>query len=110
MAESFGVNGYACSCECAAGDVFRERLILALADGRTKPDHDVAADVSADHLALVEAALRARMNDGLGPRHKGSQPRVAAAVLQARIARKTRQKPAAGSTHSLCRKMAEALG
>ena len=50
------------------------------------------------------------MNDGLVPRHKGSQPRVADSVLQARIARKTQQKPAAGSTHSSCRKMAEALG
>jgi hypothetical protein len=32
--------------------------------------------------------------DGLDPQHKGSQPRVADAALQARIARKTQQKPA----------------
>ncbi len=48
--------------------------------------------------------------DGLDPRHKGSQPRVADAALQARIARKTQQKPSDGSTHWSCRKMAEALG
>ena len=44
------------------------------------------------------------------PRHKGSQTRVATAVVQARIARKTQQKPSDGSTHWPCRKMAEALG
>src|SRR6185436_6032280 len=47
---------------------------------------------------------------GLDPRHKGSQPRVANAAVQARIARKTQQKPSDGSTHWSCRKMAEALG
>jgi len=39
--------------------------------------------------------------DGLDPRHKGSQPRVADAVVQARIARKTQQKPADDRQHSL---------
>ena len=38
--------------------------------------------------------------DGLDPRHKGSQPRVADAAVQARIARKTQQKPTDGS-HAL---------
>src|SRR5579862_7212381 len=46
---------------------------------------------------------------GLDPRHKGSQPRVANAAMQARIARKTLQKPGDGSTHWSCRKMAQAL-
>ena len=48
--------------------------------------------------------------DGLDPLHKGSQPRVADAAVQARIARKTQQKPMDGSTHWSCRKMAAALG
>lgn len=47
---------------------------------------------------------------GLGPRHKGSQPRVPNAAVQARIARKTQQKPSDGCTHWSCRKMAAALG
>ena len=47
---------------------------------------------------------------GLDPRHKGSQPRVATAVMQARIARKRQQNPSDGSTHWPCRKMADALG
>ena len=46
---------------------------------------------------------------GLDPRHKGSQPRVANAAVQARIARRTQEKPADGSTHWSCRKMAQAL-
>jgi hypothetical protein len=41
---------------------------------------------------------------------KGSQPRIADAKVQARIARKTQQKPADGSTHWSCRKLAKALG
>src|SRR5260370_10069050 len=47
---------------------------------------------------------------GVDPRHKGSQPGVANAAGQARIARKTQQKPADGSTHWSCRKMAEGVG
>jgi len=47
---------------------------------------------------------------GLDPRHKGSQPRVADAKVQARIARKTQQKPSDGSTHWSCRKLAKVLG
>src|SRR6185312_4154256 len=43
-------------------------------------------------------------------RHKGSQPRVADAAVQARIAGKTQQKPSDGSTHWSCRKMAATLG
>ena len=40
-----------------AGDVFRARLILALAEGQTyEPDQCVVADHSADDLAL-EAAV-----------------------------------------------------
>jgi hypothetical protein len=47
---------------------------------------------------------------GLDARHKGSQPRVANAAVQARIAQKTHQPPPDGSTHWSCRKMAAALG
>ena len=46
----------------------------------------------------------------LDPLHKGSQPRVANAAAQAKIARRTQQKPSDGSTHWSCRKMAAALG
>jgi len=57
----------------------------------------------------LEARFEEEGIAGLDPRHKGSQPRVANAQVQARIARKTQQKPADGSTHWSCRKMAAAL-
>jgi transposase len=47
---------------------------------------------------------------GLEGRHKGSQPRKATPAMQARLLKKTQQKPADGSTHWSCRKMAAALG
>src|SRR4249919_2218061 len=46
----------------------------------------------------------------LDPLHKDSQPRVANAAVQAKIARRTQQEPSDGSTHWSCRKMAAALG
>jgi Homeodomain-like domain len=57
----------------------------------------------------MEAAVEEDGLAGLDPRHKGSQPRVANAAVQARIARRTQQKPADGSTHWSCRKMAQTL-
>ena len=67
-------------------------------------DHGSAAD---DGPTISRWKQRFENRDrGSGPRHKGSQPRVADAAVQARIARKTQQKPADGSTHWSCRKMA----
>jgi transposase len=47
---------------------------------------------------------------GLDLLHKGSRPRMANASMQAKVVRKTQQKPADGSAYWSCRKMAEALG
>ncbi len=47
---------------------------------------------------------------GLEGRHKGSRPRKATPAMQARLLRKTQQKPADGSTHWSCRMMAAAVG
>jgi len=93
-----------------AGDVFRARLILALADGETYTEimrrlHTTAPTISRWKQRFEEQGIA-----GLDPRHKGSQARVASAAVQAKIARKTQQKPADGSTHWSCRKMAAALG
>ncbi len=93
-----------------AGDVFRARLILALADGETYDEimrrlHTMAPTISRWKQRFAEQGMT-----GLDPRHKGSQPRVASAAVQAKIARKTQQKPADGATHWSCRKMAVALG
>src|SRR5271169_3698232 len=93
-----------------AGDVFRARLILALAEGASYSQIMQTLQTSAPTISRWKQRFEQDGMDGLDPRHKGSQPRVADAAVQARIARKTQQKPSDGSTHWSCRKMAEALG
>jgi transposase len=104
------LSGWAASRTLPAGDVFRARLILALADGATYEQIKTTLRTSAPTISRWKQRFEEAGIDGLDPRHKGRQPRVADAALQARIARKTQQKPADGSTHWSCRKMAEALG
>src|SRR5712675_544969 len=93
-----------------AGDVFRARLILALAKGESYRQIMASLQTTAPTISRWKQRFEQDGIDGLDPRHKGSQPRVADAAVQARIARKTQQKPADGSTHWSCRKMAAALG
>jgi len=93
-----------------AGDVFRARLILALADGQTYSQIITSLQTSAPTISRWKQRFEEEGLTGLDPRHKGSQPRVADAKVQARIARKRQQKPADGSTHWSCRKLAKALG
>jgi transposase len=93
-----------------AGDVFRGRLILALAEDRSHRQIMASLQTTAPTISRWKQRFQKHGMAGLEPRHKGSQPRVANAAVQARIARKTQQKPPDGSTHWSCRKMAEALG
>ena len=93
-----------------AGDVFRARLILVLADGEPYSRIMTSLKTTAPTISRWKQRFEQDGIDGLDPRHKGSQPRVADAVVQARIARKTQQKPADGSTHWACRKLEAALG
>src|SRR5271156_2949556 len=92
-----------------AGDVFRARLILALADGASYSQIMRSLRTTAPTISRWKQRFEQQGMAGLDPRHKGSQPRVANAAVQAKIARKTQQKPADGSTHWSCRKMAAAL-
>ena len=46
---------------------------------------------------------------GLEGRHQGSKPRAATPKVQARVIRRAQQKPADGSTHWSCRKLAQEL-
>jgi len=101
---------WAASRTLPAGDVFRARLILALADGQTYSQISSSLQTTAPTISRWKQRFEQAGIAGLDARHKGSQPRVADAALQARIARKTQQKPSDGSTHWSCRKMAEALG
>ena len=93
-----------------AGDVFRARLILALAEGKTYLQIMRSLQTTAPTISRWKQRFEQDGMDGLDARHKGSQPRVATPQVQARIARKTQHKPADGSTHWSCRKMAAALG
>src|SRR5262249_42363204 len=94
----------------AAGDVFRARLILALADGWSYSQIKERLQTTAPTISRWKQRFEQEGMAGLDPRHKGSQARVANPQVQARIARKTQQKPPDGSTHWSCRKMAEVFG
>jgi transposase len=94
----------------AAGDAFRAKLILALADGKSYSAVETELKTSRPTIARWKARFEQSRIAGLEGRHKGSQPRKATPAMQARLLRKTQQKPADGSTHWSCRKMAAATG
>jgi transposase len=92
-----------------AGDVFRAKLILALADGHSYSRIEVELHTSRPTIARWKARFEEEGIAGMEPQHKGSSPRTVTPAVQARVLRKTQQAPADGSTHWSCRKMA-ALG
>jgi transposase len=93
-----------------AGDVFRARLILALADGQSYREIEKTLGTSAPTIARWRTRFEYDRLPGLKGLHKGSRPRVATATVQARVVRRVQQKPGDGSTHWSCRKLAEDLG
>jgi transposase len=94
----------------AAGDVFRARLILALADGKSWGQIESELHTSRPTIARWKRRFEQDGMAGLDPKHRGSEPRKATASVQARVLRKSTQKPTDGSTHWSCRKLATALG
>jgi putative transposase len=93
-----------------AGDVFRARLILALGCGKSYSQIERELGTSRPTIARWRRRFEENGVAGLDPQHKGSQPSTATPQLQARVIRRTMQKPVDGSTHWSCRKMAVALG
>lgn len=89
-----------------AGDVFRAKLILSLADGMTYEQIVMALGTTKPTIARWKARFEERRVDGLEPQHKGSRPRAATPAVQARVIRRVQQKPPDGSTHWSCRKLA----
>lgn len=75
----------------SASDVFHARLILALADGQSYSQIMRSLQTAAPTISRWKQRFEQDGIDGLDPRHKGSQPRVADAAVQARLARKTMQ-------------------
>jgi transposase/AraC-like DNA-binding protein len=84
--------------------------MLALADGKSWNQIEVELHTSRPTIARWKRRFEEEGTAGLDPRHKGSEPRVATPAVQARVLRKTTERPPDGSTHWTCRKMATALG
>ena len=93
-----------------AGDVFRARLILALADGRTYAAIKQSLHTTAPTISRWKQRFEAFGIDGLEPQHKGSRPRTATPTVQAKVCRKVQQRPNDGSTHWSVRKLAAEMG
>ena len=92
-----------------AGEAFRARLILALADGQTYEGIAQKLQTSAPTIVRWKGRFDEEGMEGLVPRYRGSRVRVATAGVQARVLKKLQQKPPDGSTHWSCRKMARVL-
>src|SRR5437879_10035253 len=92
-----------------AGDVFRARLILALADGTTYREIARSLKTSLPTIARWKMRFERDGLAGLEGRHLGSKPRAATPKVQARVIRRVQQKPGDGSTHWSCRKLAGEL-
>ena len=93
-----------------AGDVFRARLILGLADGLTYREIEGKLGASAPTVSKWKGRFVQHGIEGLQGRHQGSKPRRATPAVQGRVIRRAQQKPSDGSTHWSCRKLAEKLG
>jgi transposase len=94
-----------------AGDVFRARLILMLAAGRTYAEVQQRLNTTAPTISLWKKRFAEYRIAGLmEERHPGQKPSVITPQLQAKVLAATRRKPKDGSTHWSCRKLAQELG
>jgi transposase len=94
-----------------AGDVFRARLILMLAEGVPYRSIQERLATTAPTISRwKDRFLRERMAGLLEIRHPGQKPSVITPALQAKVLDATRRKPKDGSTHWSCRKLAGQLG
>src|SRR5213594_119776 len=109
-AEKQDLERWAQSRTLPAGDVFRARLILALADGQSYREMVRGMRTSAATIARWRRRFEQDRLAGLEGRHRGSKPRTATPAVQARVVRRVQLKPNDGSTHWSCRKLAHELG
>src|SRR5690348_16963321 len=94
-----------------AGDVFRARLILMLAEGRSYTEVQKRLNTTAPTISKWRKRFLEQRVDGLmQERHPGQKPGVITPQLQAKVLAATRRKPSDGSTHWSCRKLANQLG
>jgi transposase len=94
-----------------AGDVFRARLILMLADGRSYTEIQKKLSTTAPTISKWRKRFLEQRIDGLmQERHPGQKPSVITPQLQAKVLAATRRRPSDGSTHWSCRRLANELG
>jgi transposase len=93
-----------------AGYVFRAKLILMLSEGA--PFAMIRERLRTTNPTIIRWKDRflAEGMDGLDSNHPGQKPYRLTTALRAKILNATRRKPADGSTHWSCRKLAKALG
>lgn len=104
------LSRWAASRTLPAGDVFRARLILALADGLSYVQIKKTLRTTAPTISRWKQRFEQHGLDGLEPQHKGSKPRTATAGVQAKVCRKVQQRPGDGSTHWSVRKLSAEIG
>jgi transposase len=93
-----------------AGDVFRARLILLLAEGLPYRTIQERLGTTPPTIARWRSRfLKQRVAGLLEIRHPGQKPSVITPSLQARVLAATRREPSDGSTHWSCRKLAKHL-
>lgn len=93
-----------------AGYVFRAKLILMLAQGASFNVIKLRLGTTAPTIIRWKERFLAAGIDGLDTYHPGQKPIVLTPALRAKILAATRKKPADGSTHWSCRKLASSLG
>src|ERR1700745_729387 len=93
-----------------AGDVFRARMLLALAEGITYREIARSMKTSTPTVARWKMRFEREGMAGLQRRHRGSKPRAATTPVPARGIRRVQHKPGDGSTQWSCRKLANELG
>ena len=104
------MTSWALSRTLPSGDVFKARLILALADKQSYSSISQSLRTSAPTISRWKRRFQKQGLEGLEPRHKGSKPRAATAPVQAKVLKRVQKDPKDGSTHWSCRKMARELG
>src|SRR3954447_11354215 len=93
-----------------AGDVFRARLILMLAQGRAYSEIQKRLETTAPTISLWKARFEKERVGGLTLiRHPGKKATVIPPQLQAKVLEGARRKPVDVSTHWSCRQLAEHL-
>src|SRR5438445_12522881 len=87
--ESEELTRWAKSRTLPASDVFKARLILALAGGKSYSEIETGLGTSRPTIARWKARFERERIAGLEGRHKGSRPRKATPAAQARVLKKT---------------------